>query len=97
MSKYSGKKADTAQLKNIANDYGLDEILDAVLELEWLRNKVGQQRNIIKKKQHVIDTVAHHNNRLSNDNQATKYALGAKFMEVVELTKKLEELTNGEN
>lgn len=84
------KKVDAAALKLAAQNYELDIIMDAALEIEWLRNKVGQQRNTIKKKQHVIDTVNHHNNRLSNDSRAAHYALGHKFMEVDKLKKALE-------
>lgn len=94
MSEYTGKKVDAVELKAIATNHSLDAVRYAALELEWLRNKVGQQRNTIKKKQHVIDTVNHHNNRLANENRAAKHALGAKFLEVEELTKKLEEKVN---
>lgn len=78
-------KVDIAELKSVAELRDMEVIRAAVLELEWLRNRVGVQKGIIKKKQNVIDTVNHHNNRLSNDNRATKYALGAKFMEVKKL------------
>lgn len=97
MSEFKGKREHVADLVEIARKYNLPAVLNVVKELEFLRNKVGMQRNTIKKKQHVIDTVNHHNNRLANENRAAKYALGAKFLEVEELTKKLEGLANDKN
>lgn len=94
--KKSMAKVDAAKLKQIANEMGYENgelILNATLELEELRNKVGRMKATIKKKQHIIDTVNHHNNRLSNDNRACKYALGAKFMEIKNLREALENIT----
>lgn len=68
-------KVDAGKLKLIAQNYGLSEVRDAAIELEHLRNKVGRMKITIKKKDNVIRTIEHHNNRLVNDNRAKASAL----------------------
>lgn len=71
-------KVDAAKLKNIATTLDNNEgeiIHKAALELEDLRNKVGRMKITIKKKDRVIRTIEHHNNRLNNDNWACRSAL----------------------
>ncbi|TKI52845.1 hypothetical protein FC756_27005 [Lysinibacillus mangiferihumi] len=54
--------------------------LDGQKEANKLRTKIGRMKITIKKKDHVIRTIDHHNNRLGNDNRAKTTVL-EKFRE----------------
>ncbi|TKI52852.1 hypothetical protein FC756_26980 [Lysinibacillus mangiferihumi] len=54
--------------------------LDGQKEANKLRTKIGRMKITIKKKDRVIRTIDHHNNRLGNDNRAKTTVL-EKFRE----------------